>query len=136
MSCNFAGYFLKKGTTKLDNTIIAPGGYNNTPNRRTDKNSYIDGDGTLHRSILPVMRSTIEITTVGMLTYEQKCTLQAMFPSRDSTTLTYWNDETNAYETATFYVPDVKYTIEEVKEGKPYYQSISVTLIAYGGDQE
>ena len=134
MACKFAGYFLKKGTTILDSTIIAPGGYKCTPCIRTDKNSYVDGDGNLHRSILPVKRSKLSITTVGMLTYEQKCALQAMFPSRDSTTLIYWNDETNDYEEATFYVPDVEFTIAQEKNSKLFYEPISVTLIAYGGD--
>lgn len=134
MASNFKGYFLKNGTVVLDNTIIAKGGYRCTPRIRTDKNSYIDGNGALHRTILPIKRSKISIETVPSLTFDEKLKLQAMFPSRDSTILQYWNDESNNYETATFYVPDIDYTIEQIEDGEPLYNAISIELISYGGD--
>ena len=131
----FNGYFIKKGTTPFPNAFIAEGGYSVTPNRRTDKNSYVDGTGELKRTIYPKKRSTIAIKILDGLTDAEVTMIQAFYPNRDNVTLEYWNKEANAYKTATFYVPDITYTVDYLDKNKqPVYLGFDIELIAYGGD--
>ena len=128
------GYVIKVNGTVFPNSLLAMGGYKNTPNRRQDKNSYTDGRGTTHRSILPVKRTTIKVKTVDQLTHGQKVIIQAFFPNRDMVTADIWNDETNTYQTMRCYVPDVEYTITHIdKKGNFYYDAIEFEFIDYGG---
>lgn len=132
----FLGYYIKVNGTTFPNSLLAREGYSDTPNQRTDKNSYVDGRGALHRNILPVQRSTVELKTIDGFTYGQKLIMKAFFIPRDLITLTYWNDETDAYETARFYVPDIKYTHKsQDRHGKPIYNALELQFIAYEGDQ-
>jgi hypothetical protein len=130
----FEGYYIKVNGTTFPNDLLAKEGYSNTPNIRMDKNSYRDGRGKLHRTILPEKPSTIDIKTIDEFSYGQKIIMQAFFVPRDVINLTYWNDETNAYETAEVYVPEIKYTHKYQKKGVPYYNALDIEFIAYGGD--
>lgn len=132
----FDGHYIKVNGTAFPNSLLNLDGYSNTPNQRTDKNSYVDGYGGLNRTILPVKRSTVEIKTIDSFTYGQKIIMQAFFIPRDVITMEYWNDETNVYETAKFYVPDIKYTHKNQTKSKiPIYRALEITFIAYKGDQ-
>ena len=131
----FNGYFIKKGGIKFPNAYIAEGGYSVTPNRRTDKDSYVNGKGELVRSMYPTKRSTIAIKILDGLTDAEVTTVQSFFPNRDSVTLEYWNKESSAYKTATFYVPDITYVVDYLDgNNQPIYQGFDIELIAYGGD--
>lgn len=128
------GYVLKVGDTVFPNSLLAKGGYSNTPNRRQDKNSYTDGRGKTHRNILPIKRTTVKIKTIDVLTYGQKLIVQAFFPNRDHVTAQIWNDETNSYQTMICYAPDVEYTINHIdRDGNFYYNAIEFEFIDYGG---
>lgn len=127
------GYVLKVNGKVFPNDLIAPGGYSNIPDRRQDKNSYTDGRGVTRRSILPVKRTTVKIRTKEDLTHEQKLTVQSFFPNRDRVVCEAWNDERNAYQTITAYVPDVEYRISYIDEnGNFYYNAVEFELIDYG----
>lgn len=132
----FDGHYIKVNGTTFPNGLLAKdGGYACTPNQRTDKDSYVDGTGALHRTILPVQRSTVKIKTVDDLPYSQKVIIQTFFVPRDVVTMEYWNDETNTYETTRFYVPDIEYVHKYQVKGMPHYNSLEITFIAYEGDQ-
>ena len=78
------GYVLKvNGNIFPNSPPFAPGGYSNIPDRRQDKNSYTDGRGVTHRSILPVKRTTVKIKTVDNLTHGQLLIVKSYFPNRD-----------------------------------------------------
>lgn len=127
------GYVLKVGSSIFPNSLLAPGGYENVPDRRQDKNSYTDGNGVTHRSILPVKRTTVKITTRDELTYGEKLIVQAFFPNRDRVTAQVWNDERNSYQTMISYVPDVTYKIVRIdKDGNFYYSGLELEFIDYG----
>lgn len=131
----FNGYFIKKDGVKFPNAYIAEGGYSVTPNRRTDKDSYVNGNGELVRSMYPIKRSTLKLSLISGLTDSEVSTIQSFFPNRDSVTLVYWNKESNAYKTATFYVPDITYVVDYLDgSNRPIYQGFDIELIAYGGD--
>lgn len=132
----FNGYYIKKDGNIFPNYIIAKEGYKNTPNQRTDKDSYVDGAGGLHRTILPVQRSTVKLTTIDEFRYSEKLIIKSFFIPRDVVTMEYFNDETDAYETARFYVPDIEYVHKYLdKNQKPVYSALELTFIAYEGDQ-
>lgn len=129
------GYILKVNGNIFPNSLLAPGGYSNIPDRRQDKNSYTDGRGVTHRNILPVKRTTVKIRTIDNLTYGQKLIVQAFFPNRDKVECEVWNDEQNTYQTITAYVPDVEYTIKHIdKDGNFYYNAVEFELIDYGSE--
>ena len=129
------GYVLKVGSTIFPNSLLAPNGYENIPDRRQDKNSYTDGRGVTQRSILPVKRTTVKIKTKEELTYGEKLIVQSFFPNRDYVTAQVWNDERNIYQTMTCYVPDVTYTIKRIdKAGNFYYNGLEFEFIDYGSE--
>ncbi len=131
----FQGYYVKVDGTTFPNDLLDIGGYSNTPNQETDKNSYVDGNGALKRTVLPVKRSGFKIKTIDGLTYGQKLIIQAFFIPKTLKELQYWNDETNKYETADFYIPTVEYVHKTQRNGSPIYQAIELEFIAYGGDK-
>jgi hypothetical protein len=45
--------------------------------------------------------------------------------------ITYWNDETNEYITAEFYMPDVTYTIRSITEYSINYEPVHYEFIQY-----
>ncbi len=126
------GYVLEVDGNIFPNSLLARGGYSNTPDRRQDKNSYTDQRGVTHRNILPVKRTTSKLKTVP-LTYGQKLIVQAFFPNRDHVPAKRWNDERNIYETGECYIPDVEYVIDYIdKNGNFHYEPIEIEFIAYG----
>jgi hypothetical protein len=132
----FGNYVFKVGALEFPLDLIAPKGYDTTPNQRIDKNSYRDGRGKLHRTILPEKPSSVRIRTIDNLTEAQTLQIQAVFPNRDMVTASYWNKESNAYKTATFYMPDINWVINDFDEnGQPWYQALDLEFVAYGGDQ-
>ena len=132
----FGNYVFKVGSLSFPLNLIAEKGYDTTPNQRTDKNSYVDGKGNLHRTILPTKRSKVRIKTIDDLTEAQTQQIQALFPNRDTVTASYWNKEENAYKTATFYMPDINWIINSFDDdGQPLYQALDLEFIAYGGDE-
>ena len=96
-----------------------------------------------------VLRTSFEFVTLdGVLTVKslldditlsEKMRIQEVMNSSITNTLqrkgeiTYWNDETNTYETACVYIPDTQFTIKEIDKEKKeiYYEKIRIALIEY-----
>lgn len=128
------GYVLKVGNTVFPNSLLANGGYSDTPNRRQDKNSFTDGRGATNRKILPIKRTTVKIKTISNLTFGQKLIIQSFFPNRDMVIAEVWNDEDNNYQTMKCYAPDITYTVNHIdRYGNFYYNAIEFEFIDYGG---
>lgn len=117
---------------KFPNKYIAYGNYKSTPDQKTDKDSYTDADGKLHRNILPHTATKIEITT-PVLHLKDKMELQSYFPNTVEMDIEYWNDRTNEYESATVYVPDISFEYHTVFEEARdiLYKPIRIALIEY-----
>lgn len=131
----FDGNYLYVNGTPFPNSLLAMEGYSNTPCIRLDKNSYRDGRGKLHRKILPEKPSKLIIKTIDGFSYGQKLIMKAFFIPRDVITIRYWNDETDEYETAQFYVPEITYVHKYQKNKVPYYKALEIEFIAYEGDE-
>lgn len=125
---NFKGYLLKIEGKELPVLYIAK--YKATPNQLQDDSSYQDSTGELHREILPHTRSKIDFTT-KYLWIEDKIVFQSYFPTRTRLSVEYWNDETNAYRTGDFYVPDIDFEIYRIVGKRMEYKPVRVALIEY-----
>lgn len=128
----FNGYLIKANGIELNNSILAQNGYSSNPNMLTDKDSYTDGDGELHRTVLPHTRSKIYIKTTE-LTVDDKKHLQTVFPNRKLINVEYWNDEDEEYSTGQFYIPDIKWSIKRIdaSTNERIYDAVDITLIEY-----
>jgi CHASE2 domain-containing sensor protein len=127
----FLGYLIKVGEVVLStNKYISHGSYISTPNQITDDDTYVDGDGLLHRSTVPHTRSKIEFNT-PYLRLADKIALQALLPSRVELSVTYWNDEDNEYQTGKFYVPDITFEIYSTSDTDILYKPIRIAFIEY-----
>ncbi|MDE7211448.1 MAG: hypothetical protein K2O03_08395 [Lachnospiraceae bacterium] len=120
------GYFLKIAGQVLENKYCCS--YKVVPQRRTDKDSYVDGNGKLNRKILPHKRSTITFLT-GFLVDDDLDALMGIFCNVDKATVEYWNPKHKAYDTGTFYLPDIEF---EMLPGREHtYRPLQIEMIEY-----
>lgn len=99
--------------------------YKVTPNQRLDRDSYEDANGDLQRTALNKTRTKIEFETHTMH-YAEKRELMANLREQFNKSqlelnerkvqVTYFNDETDEYDTAYFYIPDITWTYYNVDE--------------------
>lgn len=135
----FEGYLLKFGEREFPMELIDHGSWKSTPNQRQDQESYQDNNGKLHRNTVSHTRTKIEFETVDDLKLSEKIQIQEVMNSSVTNALerkgeiTYWNDETNSYEKATVYIPDVTFEISEIdrERNEIYYKKIRFALIEY-----
>lgn len=140
MTNNFKGYLFKATAT---NTIfpmkyINYESWNSTPKQREELKAYRD-DNTrnLTRVTAEGMKSVFAFETRNNLHLEEKMEIQNFFTSAESDThqrkinLEYWNDETNQYETADFYRPDIQFPIRKVLDNDIIYGSMKFDFVEY-----
>lgn len=124
----FQGYILKVEGVQFPNVYV--NGYAVSPLKRTDKNSYIDGDGKLNRTILPHKRSAITFST-GPITDDDMSCLTSIFNKRDKVNVTYWDPTSQSYKDGVFYVVDFEVKSLVIISGKMYYRPIEFEFIEY-----
>lgn len=126
MANNFKGYLFKATAT---NTIfpmkyINYESWNSTPKQREELKAYRD-DNTrdLTRITAEGMKSVFAFETRANLHLDEKIAIQNFFTNAEvyseahhqrKVQLTYWNDETNTYETGYFYRPDIQFPIRRI----------------------
>lgn len=127
---NFLGYMLKVGDNVFPTKFIALESWDSSPDQRTDQDSYTDGNGELVRNILPHTRTKITFETPDELHLADKIELQS-YLNRDSTTLEYWNDQTNSYVSGNFYIADPTFSIKRITDSDIIYEKIKLEIIEY-----
>jgi len=138
---NYQGYLVKAANGTILDKYFSVESYSTTPDQRQDKNSYRDGVGELHRTVLTDVVTNIEFSTLEGLTLDEKIAFQEAINSglidkqERKTTLTYWNDETNSYCTDTFYIPDTKFSVIRCNSDTIYYAKTTFQFIGYGADR-
>ncbi len=138
-SGGFEGWFIKFGSQKLPMKYLNKGGYSSTPNQRQEASAWQDTGGHLHRDTASHYRTKIEFKTVDGITLAEKQEIQSIMNSAITDkkerkgSITYWNEEENAYKQATVYIPDITFEVDEVDEKRKtvYYNSIRIALIEY-----
>jgi len=141
MAGQFAGYLIKFGSVQLPNSYLLADGWEATPNQRMEIDAYRDAKMLLHRETSSNFKTKIKLN-IRELTLTERIALNnviglATLPSADKTqrrvSVTYWNDETLAYSTGTFYMPDITYVAHTVDEenNEIEYNPFSITLVEY-----
>lgn len=129
MATKFKGYLLRNTAVgKFPRGFIKS--YSATPNQQSDKNTYTDENGLLHRDVLSHTSTKIELETIP-LHLKDKIEFQKYFPERTLVELEYWNDQTNDYEIGTFYVPSIEFSYYMITETDIFYNPIRVAFIEY-----
>lgn len=126
----YQGYLFKVNGTIFPNKYISPGTYQITPNQTQDDNTYIDGDGKLHRDVLPHKRTKFEFTTPYIYEADNRA-IQALFPSLLTVNVEYWNPRKGIYETAVCYTPDTTFVVYETKGDNILYNPLRLAFIEY-----
>lgn len=131
---NYKGYLLKFGNTEFPNNYFAE--YSSTPDQRMDNDAERDDNGSLQRSTLPTGKTSITFST-HILHLNEKINIQNIINSAIVNTaqrkcyVTYWNDETNSYDSGYFYIPDIEFSVMDADETDILYNPISIELIEY-----
>jgi hypothetical protein len=126
----FAGYLLKVNSTIFPHKYIKIETYKITPNQTQDDNSYEDGDGLLHRDVLPHKRSKLEFVTPQIHEADNRI-IQALFPDTLTVSIELWNPRKGIYETATCYTPDTTFEIYKTTDTDIIYNPLRIAFIEY-----
>lgn len=134
----FEGWLLKFGDTILPNRFFAyDEGWEITPRQRTELEGYRDdytqklyritseGLKTKIEAKLPAMSNEKFVEFLSFINKGLENELQRKYR------ITYWDPETQEYETGSFYQPDTKYSPVYVREKIILYKKIAFTLIEY-----
>ncbi len=132
---SFRGYFIKVISSDLPNGYeILPNKYicnfKITPDRRTDKDSYVDGNGKLVRGILPHLRSGFTFDT-GYITDNDIPYLSNIFNGRDRIDLEFWHPISQSYKRGNFYIPDMELEVLMAVGNLVYYKPVQFEMIEY-----
>lgn len=132
---SFAGYLLKVNGTILPTKFIKLATYDVTPNQRIETSADRSAGGVLVRDTVSHTPSKIEFQTPHM--YEDDVqTLMGILSigtgnlQRD-VSLQYFCPDTQSYQSGTFYVPDTKFSIYRIDNGRLVYQPIRIAFIEY-----
>lgn len=141
MKSNYMGFLVKSMDGAILDRYIQQDSYSTVPDQRLDKNSYRDGYGELHRTVLTYVSTTLTFSTISGLTLAEKEKLQLHILSgleseiERKVRLLYWNDERNEYVTDTLYMPDVTYKVKRRTRKTIYYDSVEYKFIGYGQER-
>lgn len=135
----YQGYFIKFNKTGyiFPLGMIKAESYDIKPNQRQDLDSYRDMDGVLHRNALEHTASKIEWETKALLSNIQVAELCNQLKNaydnyaERKVSVTYYNPETDDYESGTFYMSDASYKPYVATDTYVKYNSTRYALIEY-----
>lgn len=136
----FEGFLIRATNTGVNFPLnyIQWDSYDSTPKQREEIKAYRDENTRdLYRVTAQGMKSKIKFTVKPGLHLADKMAIQNWFTSGETNAqqrkipLTYWNDETNQYETADFYRPDINFKIRKVLPNDLIYDELEITLVEY-----
>lgn len=130
----FKGYLLKFGRVEFPADYLLESSYRCIPSQRTVLDEYRDGDNITHKEIDEHYKTRVEVDTDSYLDLNTKAEIQEIIKAGllDETQrlyqITYWNDETNTYQTGKFFMDDIPYTILSTTDDNIIYDSMSIVL--------
>lgn len=141
MAGNFQGWLIKFGEVQLPNSFLLADGWESTPNQRLEIDAYRDANAFLHRETSANFKTKMKLNIRDM-TLEERIAFDnvinlASLPAEDNrqrrVAVTYWNDETLAYKSGTFYMTDTTYVIHRVDDANNNleYNAFTITLTEY-----
>ena len=146
----FAGYLLKYSYTSGGRTIdvIFPHNYiqleswKSTPNQREEIRAYRDENTrNLTRVTASGKKSIFSFKTRPNLHLAEKQAIQTFFTQGEIRTggdanerkikLTFWNEETNNYQTGWFYRPNMEFPIIKITNSDIIYGALDFSFVEY-----
>ena len=124
------------GGTVLPFKYIKVESYNITPNQRMESEAKRDVTGVLHRTTVAHTATKIEINTPVMTNLDVDA-MMTLFRNAWSSvaerklSLYYYDMETDSYKEGTFYMPDIKFTIDHIDGDLVYYKETRIAFIEY-----
>lgn len=103
----------------------------------TDLDSYVDGNGELHRNALSHIANKVEFETIPLMTNTQFASLMTNLRNRMTNTLerklsvTLYIPEIDDYVTQDMYMPDIKPPLYYADQNKIQYNQIRLAFIGY-----
>ena len=103
----------------------------------TDLDSYVDGNGELHRNALSHIANKVEFETIPLMTNTEFASLMTNLRNRMSNTLerklsvTLYIPEIDDYVTQDMYMPDIKPPLYYADQNKIQYNQIRLAFIGY-----
>lgn len=138
----FLGYLLKATNSSQPatflNKFINEASWECTPDQREEIKAYRD-DNTrnLTRVTAAGRKSTISFSTREGLHLADKVALINYFYTNESDhdqrkiNLTFWNDETNSYDTGDFYRPNMPFKIKQISGNDIIYDELKLDFVEY-----
>ena len=126
-------WLIKVGSFEFPLRLIKYGSYVIAPAQRQDVDSYVDGDGYLHRNPVVHTRSKITFETIPMSVKDMEGLMQAITDNYSNglekkVVLTYYEPEYSNYITGEFYMAA---TQEYTMLNKQYYDSVKFVFVEY-----
>ena len=140
MANNFRGYLLKAtgAATAFPDRFIQEGTWDSNPDQREELKAYReDNSRNLTRITAAGKKSTFSFETREGIHLEDKIAIQKYFTDNESDAtqrkinLTFWNDETNSYDTGDFYRPNMPFKIKLYTDDDIIYDSLKLEFVEY-----
>lgn len=132
----YSGYLIKVGTFTIPLSIIRAETYS-AYESTTDLDSYVDGNGELHRNALDHKAYKAEFETVPMLTDKEFGSLmtsiraQYTVSKEKKSLVTLYVPELDDYVSQYMYEPDITPTLYYADANKVQYEQIRLAFISY-----
>ena len=135
----YSGYLIKVGNYTFPLSLIRAETYS-VFKSVTDLDSYVDGNGLLHRNALDHIANKVEFETIPQLTNSQFADLMSnlqaqMVTDKDKlerkASVTCYIPELDDYVTQDMYMPDIKPTLYYADGTKILYNQIRLAFIGY-----
>jgi len=134
----FEGYLLKSGNSIFPHKYMQLSSWKTTPNQREEIKAYRD-DNTrnLTRVTAAGRKTAIQFKTRPHLHLSDKQIIQNWFVSHETNhderklPITFWNDESNTYQTGYFYRPNMEFKIEKITDDDIIYGEFTFDLVEY-----
>ena len=129
-------YLIKVGGTALPMKYMKLEGYDITPNQRMESEAKRAITGYLHRTTVAHTATKIEFNTPPMTNLDLNAMMSIFRGAWSSTIerkldLEYYDMETDSYKTGTFYMPDIKFSIDHINGSLIYYKETRIAFIEY-----
>lgn len=131
----YQGFLVKIGSFNFPMEKIKADTYNATPDSRQDLDSFRDGNGVLHRSVVEHTITKIEFETMPMNESEWLYIMNGISSNYTNSRekkcrVTYYNALTGLYDVGDFYIPDIVPSLH-IKNGVVQFYPIRLALIEY-----
>ena len=129
MSTAYAGYRVKIGNTTINNDMIQRGSFKVLPKKRV-VDIWVDANHDEHEDSVSRLKHEISFG-IRPRTLAEHEAIKGIFATRANVSVTYWDDVTCTYKTATCRMEDPVFTYKDTLEGTIHYTATTIKFIEY-----